>query len=271
MITVKLYDDIKNIEYKPMSFNEFRDKIKNLFNIDNPENFFYEYLSKDGKYYSLNIYNYPNFFMNNNIEKIFIYANEDEAHYYGNEEEKGESQNPNFYEYNINEEEKINLMDNNKDLDNMVKQRLISEQIKKIRESRLIQNEKRIEIKNDNIDDNEFKENNPISDELNDIINKNFNKIKEELINESNSQLSQIVMESKINNIQNGGEEDNIEVPDSVEEHAGISCSGCGICPIYGIRYRCVYCSGFDYCEKCEKEKGYIHGHPLYKLLFRIN
>ena len=112
--------------------------------------------------------------------------------------------------------------------------------------------------------------NNNISNKLNDIINKNFDKLKNDLINESNLQLSLIVMESKIkNNIEN--EDDNIKTPSSVEEHTGISCNGCGICPIIGIRYKCITCNDFDYCEKCEEEKGYIHKHPLYKLRFKIN
>ena len=77
-------------------------------------------------------------------------------------------------------------------------------------------------------------------------------------------------MESKIkNNIKN--EDDNIKMPSSVEEPTGISCYGCGICPIIGIWYKCIICNDFDYCEKYEEEKGYVHEHHLYKLRFKIN
>ena len=274
MIPVKLYDDIQNLEKKPSSFKDFCEKIKYLFNIDNPELFTYEYLIGENQYCSLNIYTYPKFFMNDNIQKIFIYSDKNEAHTNDNEEEEGESQNPNFYGDKINEEEEFKKMNNNNDLDlDIVKKKLINEQIKKIRESKMKQNIEKIEEKNDNniiINDNKLNENNDISHELNNIINKNFNKLKEELFNESNDQLSQIVMESRLNNIKKE-EEGKIKTPNSVEEHTGISCSSCGKCPIVGIRYKCIYCPDFDYCEKCEEDKGYIHEHPFYELRYKIN
>lgn len=273
MITVKLYDDIKNLEKKPSSFKDFCEKIKYLFNIENPELFTYEYLIGENQYCSLNIYTYHKFFMNDNIQKIFVYSDKNEAHTYDNEEEEGESQNPNFYGDKINEEEEFKNMNNNNDLDlDIVKKKLINEQIKKIRESKMKQNIEKIEEKNDNniiINDNKLNENNDISHELNNIINKNFNKLKEELFNESNDQLSQIVMESKLNIKKE--EEGNIKTPNSVEEHTGISCSSCGKFPIVGIRYKCIYCNDFDYCEKCEEDKGYIHEHPFYELRYKIN
>ncbi len=71
--------------------------------------------------------------------------------------------------------------------------------------------------------------------------------------------------------LKNNEIEDEVKSPSYVESHTGISCSGCGKCPIVGIRYKCVLCPDFDYCEECEEEKGYVHMHPLYKLRFKIN
>ena len=47
--------------------------------------------------------------------------------------------------------------------------------------------------------------------------------------------------------------------------HQGIICDGCNA-PIIGIRYKCVICRDFDYCEKCEDIYKDAHGHPLLKI-----
>ena len=46
--------------------------------------------------------------------------------------------------------------------------------------------------------------------------------------------------------------------------HTNVSCDGCGIAPIRGIRYKCCICKNFDYCETCEERLG--HEHPFLKL-----
>lgn len=48
--------------------------------------------------------------------------------------------------------------------------------------------------------------------------------------------------------------------------HRGVACDGCGMNPIVGIRYKCYVCPNFDFCEKCEAEKGNEHGHSFIKL-----
>ena len=47
--------------------------------------------------------------------------------------------------------------------------------------------------------------------------------------------------------------------------HPGIICDGCNG-PIIGVRYKCVVCKDFDYCEKCEEKFNLKHGHPLLKI-----
>jgi Zinc finger, ZZ type len=33
--------------------------------------------------------------------------------------------------------------------------------------------------------------------------------------------------------------------------HTGIECTGCGVNPIIGIRYKCKTCANFNYCDEC--------------------
>jgi hypothetical protein len=57
-----------------------------------------------------------------------------------------------------------------------------------------------------------------------------------------------------------------IETNDQKNVHHFVACDGCGISPIVGIRYKCGICKNFDFCEKCEKEKGEEHGHCFIKI-----
>ena len=47
--------------------------------------------------------------------------------------------------------------------------------------------------------------------------------------------------------------------------HEGIYCSECKE-NVVGIRYKCVVCEDFNYCEKCEAEFKEKHGHPMLKI-----
>lgn len=46
--------------------------------------------------------------------------------------------------------------------------------------------------------------------------------------------------------------------------HYHVSCDGCKMYPIVGIRYKCYVCPDFDYCEKCEGTTE--HPHPFIKI-----
>ena len=47
--------------------------------------------------------------------------------------------------------------------------------------------------------------------------------------------------------------------------HEGIYCSECKD-NVVGIRYKCVVCEDFNYCEKCEAKFKEKHGHPMLKI-----
>ena len=48
--------------------------------------------------------------------------------------------------------------------------------------------------------------------------------------------------------------------------HLNVTCDGCGVHPIVGVRYKCAVCRNFDFCENCEKKEALKHGHPLVRL-----
>jgi hypothetical protein len=48
--------------------------------------------------------------------------------------------------------------------------------------------------------------------------------------------------------------------------HYGVSCDGCGMKPIEGIRYKCLTCPNFDLCSSCEEKNQHPSDHALLKL-----
>ena len=56
-------------------------------------------------------------------------------------------------------------------------------------------------------------------------------------------------------------------ISEDISIHKNKSCSGCGICPIKGIMYKCLSCSKFNLCQNCEKKYAEKHGH--YFLMLR--
>jgi hypothetical protein len=48
--------------------------------------------------------------------------------------------------------------------------------------------------------------------------------------------------------------------------HQGITCDGCSVSPIVGVRYKCTVCQDFDLCEKCEESGKHPIDHVLIKM-----
>lgn len=51
------------------------------------------------------------------------------------------------------------------------------------------------------------------------------------------------------------------------EVHSGISCDGCGLNPIIGVRYRCSQCPDYDLCASCEVTTDHDSSHSFIKLV----
>lgn len=60
--------------------------------------------------------------------------------------------------------------------------------------------------------------------------------------------------------------------------HPRVTCDGCGVHPMVGVRYKCTICHDFDFCEQCEATKPHPHAwikidHPSKapKFLFAVD
>jgi len=54
-----------------------------------------------------------------------------------------------------------------------------------------------------------------------------------------------------------------------ISSHTGVTCDGCQMSPIVGVRYKCVQCDNFDLCSQCEhKSNGQYHAvsHGMLKM-----
>ena len=49
------------------------------------------------------------------------------------------------------------------------------------------------------------------------------------------------------------------------KEHEGIFCNECKE-NVVGIRYKCLICEDFNFCERCEEKLKEEHGHPMLKI-----
>jgi hypothetical protein len=48
------------------------------------------------------------------------------------------------------------------------------------------------------------------------------------------------------------------------EIHEFVTCDGCGMYPIIGLRFKCSVLEDFDFCHNCEENKS--HPYPFYKI-----
>ena len=112
-------------------------------------------------------------------------------------------------------------------------------------------------MKNSNMEEyNKYKNSEEIKEKefennIKQIIESNVDNIKNEIINS-------IIEASKIDNNPKQNKAKNKVV------HNGIKCNNCGMFPIIGIRYKCIECDNYNFCEKCEKTRN--HPHLFYKI-----
>ncbi|XP_016994309.2 protein ref(2)P [Drosophila takahashii] len=54
-----------------------------------------------------------------------------------------------------------------------------------------------------------------------------------------------------------------VDDPSNFTIHDSVECDGCGLAPLIGFRYKCIQCSNYDLCQKCEA----AHKHPEHLML----
>jgi hypothetical protein len=278
-----LYDEIKQIEQIPESYKDFLEIISNLYNInmDEIENLILEYTIDGKKYILLNKDTYSSLYSSGKIEStINIYFSMEESRAFKEDQEdpKNEEKHEEIINENINEnknEKGNNEIKSGEITKDMVIESIVKQVKENMQKSRILLKKKEEEEKRREEEERirREREEKGVSDQINNLITNKLNYLKNELVNDSLIKYSQLLSESQINlkNLSKGNiYDENKEKIHSLEEHPEISCSECGVSPIVGNRYCCVYCQNLNYCEKCEEKNGFIHGHPLYKFKLRI-
>ena len=291
MVKLNFYGEIKEIAELPERYDEFVQIIGIFYSFRDVEKLKFEY-KNNKKYIILNNQTYKNFFLNGQKDLIVnIYSSYEETNTYKNknnlvleeiieEKEEIDEINTDSNKINLNDEDEdskeIKVPEITRD---MVIASIVNQVKENIQKTRLLIEKKEKEKKEEKKRLEEEKKQNTknVTDKINNLIINRFNNLRNELLNESKIKFSQINTESQIqlknkekNNIKKDNSNKDINIIHSLEEHTGISCNKCGKNPIIGNRYCCAYCNNFNYCEKCEEEFGFNHGHPLYKFKLKI-
>ena len=296
MVKVIFYEEEQTLDQIPEAYYEFTQTIGAFFGIEEAEKLILEYTTDNKTYILLNNENYNDLFLNgNNNTIVYVYSSLEESNAFKNKKEESEKIEEKEEKIEEKEEEDEDEEEINSDKNeykikipeitsDMVKASIIKQVKENMQRSRLLMLEKQKkedeerkkrerEEKEKKVKEEEQKK--QISNQINNLISNRLDNLKEELINESQIKMSEIISESQLN-LQNIIEnniisEENVEKIHSLEEHPGIKCTKCGMSPIVGNRYCCVFCKDVNYCENCEEKNGLIHGHPMYKFKLRID
>ena len=190
----------------------------------------------------------------------------------------------------------IELKEQSENLVNKISKEILDYKEKHSEEINLIKkelesNEENVnKINNDKINNNEINNDKKDSDNINIIKEEkkdNMNKINNyDILDYDFDELNEISDENKINNYndnhnkindneKNENDIDNIKLDNdlskniNMENHHSIiyreTCKFCKANPLYDVFYFCTKCN-YIMCSKCEKEKGSLDSHPLFKI-----
>lgn len=289
MLKVEFLNQKKPLSPKPNSFTDYCKEIEKLFSVKEAKNMIHKFVDENGVFQTIDLLSYPEFYVNTNTKEVKIFLSEEEATFaqeagpnINQEELKKEEKEEEIITTNSKEEEAHKEKNNIQVPEIVITReqviaRIVANQKSKIHASKIQLAKEKQKLKEKVKKAGKNKEKNPegeLNCQINKILTERLATLKIDLINESNIRVSQILSQSTIKNVENIIKDEikeNKNEINSVETHSGISCSSCGVCPIVGKRYHCVYCDDVDYCEKCEEKCGDIHDHPLYILRYKLD
>ena len=85
------------------------------------------------------------------------------------------------------------------------------------------------------------------------------NLINSELEKQSKEVFNQLIKSKDLDGMLPEKEKTDEELAQDLVEHTGVTCDGCGVSPIKGIRYKCSVLKDFDYCQLCEERLNHEH------------
>jgi len=59
---------------------------------------------------------------------------------------------------------------------------------------------------------------------------------------------------------------ESVEVDRNQAVHFNVTCDGCSMSPIVGLRFKCTQCPDYDLCSTCESKKVHDISHPMLKI-----
>ena len=159
-------------------------------------------------------------------------------------------------------EENMNKINNDEIDNNVINNNEINNEIIDNDKINIIKEEKKDNINQINIYDildYDFDELNEISDEFKiNNYNDNHNKINDNEKNEND--IDNIKLDNDVSKKINVEKEHSITYPET--------CKFCNANPLYDVFYFCTKCN-YIMCSKCEKKKGSLDSHPLFKIQTR--
>jgi len=91
-------------------------------------------------------------------------------------------------------------------------------------------------------------------------VDRSMRRTKEKLVNKMTRKFGQFVAEKAKKSQQQPSESSSQVI------HTRVTCDGCGMSPIIGVRYKCTVCRDFDFCENCEKNMPHDQSHDFTKI-----
>lgn len=120
--------------------------------------------------------------------------------------------------------------------------------------------------KKSDVKESEVKEN-PDSNKIEKLKKKELKSLIQSILKNEMSLKKEEIVNSVLSKTLSMINKDDIDLKDMEKKkpiHTNVTCDGCGVYPIVGIRYKCSECHNFDYCEKCEEADN--HNHVFLKI-----